>query len=321
MLHLPFNRCLIREVVLKKYRVGICDSDTGYVVGFMEYVNMNDKIPIKVSAFSGVDAVLEYIKDSRLDLLLLDEENELKKTDLNIVRLTDRKELDNKNSIYKYQSIYKIVDYIVHLLDEGNKVNIDDCLVYGIYSPVGRCGKTTLAKGICQNYEESLYIGFEEYSAEPGKIYDQQRYKELYERFMYFLLGKNNLIIDTLREIREKNGKNYFVTLDYRDLRQIETSHIEWLVKLLKEECHYKRIVFDMGVGVLNDFKILLCFDRVFIPILNNNSYSKNKINSFKAIVSEKIYSVLVKKIKYVEVPKTAFDSRDMKDFILQDGI
>ena len=106
---------------MKRYSVGICDSDTGYVVGFAEYVNMNDDIPVKVSAFSGMDALCEYLKENRLDLILLDEKKEFGKSNLKIVRLTDRKESDNEKYIYKYQSVYKIAEYIVRMLDEVNK--------------------------------------------------------------------------------------------------------------------------------------------------------------------------------------------------------
>ena len=305
---------------MKRYSVGMCDSDTGYVVGFAEYVNMNDDIPVKVSAFSGMDALYEYLKEGRLDMLLLDEKIEFGKTNLKIVRLTDRKEFDNEKCIYKYQSVYKIADYIVHILDEVNKNTEEGCLIYGIYSPVGRCGKTTLAKGICQNYEDSLYIGFEEYSAELDGIIDIQIYKELYERFMYYLLGKNILILDTVKEICKKTGKNKFVALDYMDLRQIDASHIEWLLRLMREQDIYKRVVFDLGAGILNDLNFILPFDKVFVPMLNN-SYSKNKVDFFKMLVSDKKYSGLEKKIKYVEVPKASFDSRIMKDFILRDGM
>ena len=104
------------------------------------------------------------------------------------------------------------------------------------------------------------------------------------------------------------------------DLRQIDASHIEWLLKLMREQDIFKRVVFDLGAGILNDLNFILPFDKVFVPMLNN-SYSKNKVDFFKMLVSDKKYSGLEKKIKYVEVPKASFDSRIMKDFILRDGM
>ncbi|MBQ7708073.1 MAG: hypothetical protein IJT72_09875 [Lachnospiraceae bacterium] len=305
---------------MKKYRVGICDGDTGYVVGFMEYVNMNKEMPVKVSAFSGMDAVLDFAKNNRLDLLLLDENIESKDAGIRVLGLTDRKEYSGEDYIYKYQSVYKIINLIVSILDDGNKNVSDACMVYGIYSPVGRSGKTTLAKGICFNYKESIYLGFEAYSTEISNLFKNQQYKELYEQFMYYLLSKNVLILETLKEIIDVTGRRDFITLKYMDLRQIEQEHMDWLVNLLREKHLYKRVVFDLEPGIIDDLNIMISFDMVFVPNLNN-TYSESKINSFKTILSDKKYSGLEKKIKYVEVPNCAFNSKEMKDFIVQDGM
>lgn len=306
---------------MQDYRVGVCDNDTGYVIGFMEFINMKEDIPLKISAFSGLEAVADYKKENRLDLLLLGTGFEKNDLEIRVVKLTDNKSLANETDyIYKYQSLYKISEQLVFILNKGRQKINTNRYVYGIYSPIGRSGKTNLARGICNCYSESLYIGLEEYSGCFNKTYEGKRYREVYERFMYYLTGENALITDTINELYEETGLRALVTLDFMDIKQIEQQHIMWFTQLLTAASDYKRVVFDIGAGVLSDLDIMFAMDKIFVPVLKDK-ISINKLNAFKLILSEKKYSELEKKVKYLEVPKADWSSETMKDFITQSGI
>lgn len=306
---------------MQDYRIGICDSDTGYVVSFMEYINMNDEIPFKVSAFSGVEAITEYLEGNNLDLLLLEKKIKDYEFKVKVVGLSEFKsDYDSEDLIYKYQSIYKIVEIISRILNEGNQTIKSASYVYGIYSPLGRSGKTELAKGICNYYRESFYIGLEEYSGCFNKTYESIRYREIYERFMYYLLSENILLADTIDELYEETGLKYFITLNYMDLKEISHKHIEWLIKLLKDIGGYRRIVFDIGIGAMSDINILSEMDKVFVTVLKDKN-SVNKLDMFKQIIADKKYTLLESKINYVEVPKTEYDSKLMGEFIIRSGM
>lgn len=306
---------------MQDYRIGICDSDTGYVVSFMEYINMNNEIPLKVSAFSGVEAIAEYLEGNNLDLLLLD--NNIKNRDfkVKVVGLSEAKcDYDSENLIYKYQSIYKIVEIITRILKEGNQTIKSTSYVYGIYSPIGRSGKTALARGICNYYKESFYIGLEEYSGCYNKTYESARYREIYERFMYYLLSENILIADTIEELYKETGLKSFIALNYTDLKEISHKHVAWLIKLLRDIGDYRRIVFDIGIGAMSDINILSEMDKVFITVLKDKN-SVNKLEMFKQIIADKKYTLLESKINFVEVPKTEYDSKLMGEFIIRSGM
>ncbi|MBQ9278848.1 MAG: hypothetical protein IJ224_09490 [Lachnospiraceae bacterium] len=306
---------------MQEYRVGICDSDTGYVVSFMEYINMNKEMPLKVSAFSEVEAVTEYLNNNNLDLLLLDENIKNYDFKVKVVGLSDSKNnYESDDLIYKYQNIYKIVEIITRVIIEGNQNIKSASYVYGIYSPIGRSGKTTLARGICNYYRDSFYIGFEEYSGCFNKTYESSRYKEIYERFMYYLLSENILLTDTIEEIYEETGVKSFIALNYMDLKQIELKNIMWLINLLRDVGGYRRIVFDVGIGVMSDLDILSVMDKIYITTLKNKS-SLNKLDMFKDIITDKKYILLEQKINYVEVPKTDYDSKIMREFIIRSGM
>lgn len=306
---------------MQDYRIGICDSDTGYVVSFMEYINMNDEIPFKVSAFSGVEAITEYLEGNNLDLLLLEKKIKDYEFKVKVVGLSEFKsDYDSEDLIYKYQSIYKIVEIISRILNEGNQTIKSASYVYGIYSPLGRSGKTELAKGICNYYRESFYIGLEEYSGCFNKTYESTRYREIYERFMYYLLSENILIADTIEELYEETGLKSFIALNYTDLKEISHKHVAWLIKLLRDIGDYRRIVFDIGIGAMSDINILSEMDKVFITVLKDKN-SVNKLEMFKQIIADKKYTLLESKINFVEVPKTEYDSKLMGEFIIRSGM
>ncbi len=320
--NLKYDRRMVKGVItLQEYRIGICDSDTGYVVGFMEYINMNNEIPLRVSAFSGVEAITEYLEYNGLDLLLLEEGIEKKDFKVKVVGLSNVKKINEDNAlIYKYQSTYKIAEIITHLLNEDNQNIKMSSYVYGIYSPIGRSGKTSLARGICNYYSESFYIGFEEYSGCFNKTYASSRYKEIYERFMYYLISENLLITETIEELYEETGLKAFIALDYMDLKQLERKHIKWLAEVLREAESYKRIVFDIGIGAMSDIDIMSDMDKVYVTVLNDKN-SINKLGMFKALLADKKNVLLEQKINYVEVPGTEYDSKIMREFIIRSGM
>lgn len=306
---------------MQDYMVGICDDDTGYVIGFMEFINMKEDIPLKISAFSGLDAVADYKKDNRLDLLLLGDGFKDDGLEVRVVRLTDNKIISSQTDcIYKYQSLYKISEQLVFILNKGRQIIKTNNYVYGIYSPVGRSGKTNLARGICNCYNESLYIGLEEYSGFFNKTYESKKYREAYERFMYYLTGENVLILDALNELYEETGLRAMITLNYMDIKQIKRQHMEWFVNLMITSSNYKRIVFDIGAGVLSDLDVMFAMDKIFVSVLKDK-VSINKLNAFRLILSEEKYSELENKVKYIEVPKSDWSSEAMSDFIIQSGI
>lgn len=306
---------------MQEYRIGICDSDTGYVVSFMEYVNMNESIPLRVSAFTGVEAVMEYTGNNRLDLLLLDENINCKELEIKVIRLSDIKNANTDNKyIYKYQNINNIIEIIIQELNEGNSNTTSQNYVYGIYSPISRSGKTEFARGICDYYKDSLYIGFEEYSGLFNKTYESSGYRDIYERFMYYLLSKNEMINEVVEELFKETGLKAFITLNYMDIKEVKRHHIEWLIKRFRDTENYKRIVFDMGVGIPSDIDIFFNMDKVYVPVMKDKN-SLNKLNLFKKIIADKKYALLEKKIVFIEVPKTGYDSKVMRDFIVQGGM
>lgn len=300
------------------YRIGICDRDTSYMVKFMEYINMHESIPLRVSAFSSEHALDEYSGSSNLDLVVLGEGVEIHSDRIPKLYIRDRIEAaGQEQSIYKYQGMEVIAEQIVLSINKihAQRKHAHEKKLYGVYSPIGRCGKTRFAMGICEYYKSSLYIGMEEYCGIP--LPAQYGHSQAGEQFLYYVANRSIELADWLEGLKCE-GKSFCVIpgcRSYMDIRQLVLNDMEWLRAFLLKKTSYSRVVFDVGAGTLNDIKILHFTDKIFVPIIRDE-ISMEKLNSFKSILREEAYCDLEKKITYVSVPDVPYDSSRMRDTI-----
>lgn len=302
------------------YKIGICDADAHYSVSLMEYINTHANIPLQCAAFSNVRAISEYAETSRLDLVLLDESMECDIA-LPCVRMTELQSAEEGTTyIYKYQKIADIASQIMRILGVRDKGVQSELRIYGIYSPLGRCGKTSLAMGICDRYQNSLYIGLEEYCGISEEFF--RGAKKLSENFLYFWLNKNEEALNCIEAApKTKSGFTVLCGADcYQGYRLLCKGHIEWLCDVLRDKSAFNRIVFDIGTGTLSEMEILSCFDCVLLPILED-AVSQQKVRRFMDFVNGGIFAVPTKRIISIHVPPAEYDSDEMRACIETGGI
>lgn len=296
------------------YRIGICDKDSHYAVGLMEYINMHANIPLKAYAFSSWKATREYIEREELDLIVLGREVAVECCNIPIIYITDnREESCLKNYIYKYQNVELIAKQITKAVRAMGAEDKDDQRILGVYSPIGRSGKTRIAMGMCDFYGNCLYIGWEDFS-----VYDENVDKQnLAEKILYYILGRNTELVSLIKDQHDENCRFDIIAggINCMDIRQVSEEDMRWLVNLLKEQTIYKKVVFDIGTGSLGDIKILSVMDKIIVPFLNDQT-SVNKLNNFKRFMRENSNSVTDKISTYIIVPDGEYNSKSIKDMI-----
>lgn len=292
-----------------RYRIGICHGDYHYVINLMEFVNSYQEGRITLIAFSSPEAMREYLGKHYLDGVLLGDDVEIDWSveGVSVLRLTEKRKY-GEAGIYKYQSGEAIAGDILRCL----KVSDYDSrgmqkVFFGVYSPLGRCGKTGLAKGLCYNSPGSLYIAMEEYG----------RRSSLGEEILYNLIFQNNNILKLLSELKDNRYGFREVTgiLSYQDIRHLKKENISWLRELLMGGCDYSRVVFDIGAAALWSIDILGEMDRVYVPVLEDEA-SGVKLQAFRQVLTGQEYSGVSEKLVYLNVPDCGFATEQMKDFI-----
>ena len=160
--------------------VAMYEQEEAYGKNLAEYVNRRESVPFEMQVFSQADKLSDYLQNHTPQLLLLSEGSglesygEMRDKAEDVVYLTGQKaqvQGHNGDYIYKYQPTDQILNQLMQHI--GGKEKRDSpivqasCPIYGIYSPVGRCGKTTfslLLGELLSRRRSVLYIGFDELS-------------------------------------------------------------------------------------------------------------------------------------------------------------
>lgn len=288
------------------YRIGILNQDKKYSYGLMEYLN-NTEYHFKAITFSGELPLRDYLRTQKLEFLLIDEEFESLDIDVPTIYVSDQREDAKEGYIYKYQSMNAIAKKLLSYMKK-EQVDYQKLRVYGVYSPLGRCGKTTIAKEICKHHRNSLYINMEEYPEEVDTSTNS-------EVFIYYLANYNPEVLNLIAQLKEDFGgnKNILGVNFYQDLRHVSKSNISWFLDMLKANMDFKRVVFDIGQGVLMDIDILSCFDRVIVPTLGDE-ISLKKLQLFKSNIASR--ESIGSKVTYLSLGEEDFYSRGFDEII-----
>ena len=259
--------------------IGILDEEVYYAEHLAAFLGRYQKW--KVQAFTWQGVLTDYLENGRLDLIAgTDKEVMLQLlstypeivmvwlTDQVIRRSSLKPEERGLYPVFRYQSASVIGQSIREITGQCRTVRTEGKKMLAIYSPVGRCGKTTFALRLArkETYGSLLYIGMEDYS------------------FLDMEEGKNEVLYD----IKERNEKQMIQEImqcegillsaySPFDMRSISAEDIRWL-RLLLEQSDYTGAIFDLGTGMVKNFQILSEFDRVIVPYLpDEKSLSKRK--------------------------------------------
>ncbi|MCM1272574.1 MAG: ATP-binding protein [Clostridium sp.] len=290
-----------------RYKIGICGGDFHYNVRLMEYLNCHEEIPLKVAVFSTEEAVEEYIQSNNLDMLLLSGEKSVRDGCIPMTSLLEQK--SNKDGIYKYQSADAIGRSI---MDRLGRKKTGKASWICIYSPVGRCGKTTLARKICAYLTGSLYVDLEDYiSFEPNGAELKDG-----ELFLYYLASENDAVFQLLERLSlsNKNSDGYVRlagTPVYFD-RQVNVKMLSWLKEHMLQENIFGHVVWDFGTATLTSIQMLDIFDAVIVPY-KGDAAGMCKLNSFRSYVKERMGKELWQKIKYIEMTEGDIGTEDIE--------
>lgn len=303
--------------------MAVYDEDNGFAVKFADYVDEMPENQHDLYAFTEYEALSEFSENNHIYILLVSENNmhrviENIKAD-NIVILWESESLPDKKDyavVKKYQpadSIYKEAVENSIRLSAGVSFNIatsNHTKIYGVYSPVGRCGKTTFALTLCRvlgKNARALYINFEDFSGWRDSTGHVQN-GDLSD-LIYYSLQSDRYIAEKICSIRQKmNHYDYIPPMAFsEDLRNINTEDINEMIKQICRSDLYDCIVLDISLMVKNIFTILNICDEIFMP-MSGCEYSECKVKEFEDAVALRHMDAILKRTKKIIIPKMFFD-------------
>lgn len=233
-------------------------EDVTYEQYFVRYLTCNRQFPMKVIGFTEYTHLLEYAQKEHIDVLLLDDTfdvtKELNSNVIQTVYLTEDEGRKDRECIYKYQSVERMMKQLLETADismeveEKKEYQSSEKKIITIFSPYPSIEqiKSTYeyAKRI-QNSSNLLYFNLSQFN-ETSLITNGSNGKTISD-FIYYLKQKNKDLFEKLQEcIMISNGVNVVAGVDHGlDLMELTKKDMEEWVNVLMNQTTYSTILFE----------------------------------------------------------------------------
>lgn len=293
--------------------IGICDKDIDYASNLMDGINRIGEGEFSACAFSDTKCLKEFVKQDELDLLLTSEVVD----GVRCILLTDdeemrHREIGESGVIYKYQSVTDVVREIRKLFKPAEISVRKRCRFIAVYSPLGRCGKTSLAKALAAQDEVrgGLYVGMENFASENSDA-----------DILYLLKQRSPDLITALGNavIQESDFSVLYASGAYIDTHDVLGTDIELLNRELDRLGRFSTVCYDIGSAAFTDLSIFNYFDLIYFPVLDDE-VSVKKLKGFRQLIYSAGLNEKFSRCIEIKVPDCKYSSPEMIKAIWQAG-
>ncbi len=286
-------------------RIGVVDWEQEYVKSLVRYLQKYSNGKWVVSGFTSEQDLLRDRGKKMLDILVGTDKEMLKQIGNGIseiqlwltpVKCNLEKIEDQGYVAYRFQSAAEIGKCIERIISDYKKNTDTDLTWVAMYSPVGRCGKTTFALEITrlETFGRWIYFGLEDYSTFADSA---QENTSLTDEFLYYWKERRE---EKVLQIIEQTAGFIATGSSLLDVKNVTIEDVRWIKKLLTKS-QYKGILFDIGSGVLQDLHIFQEFDVVIVPYLCEKS-ALTKKNGFKNLLEQQEMKEELKRFWFVNM-------------------
>lgn len=311
---------------MKKSIFAVCDLDSSYACNLMDYLNEKRSTPFEVQAFTNVESLKEFAAEQEIEILLISTRamcNEIRELPISrIVILSEGEQFQESDLeypfVYKYQSsdqlISEVMEYYAgtnpntYLFTAAAKTKL-----IGVYSPVGRSGKTSFALTLGEILAETkqvLYLNLEEYSGFED-LFDLH-YRTDITDLIYFARQKEGSLIYKLNSVIQSFHSLQYIppALFSADLRDV--SGEEWLafLKEIMTYCEYDVIILDLGSQVDELFQILQKCEKIYMPTAQD-AVAKAKLAQYDRLLGMLDLRDLSEKTSRITLPAVRVRKED----------
>lgn len=303
---------------MKKSVCVIYDTDEKYAFKLMNVMNNRNRVPFKTLVFTYEQALLEYLQENIIDILIVNEDSFTANIDTQRIRnilvlredmetdsiLTESEQEDIYN-LYKYQSseniVREVMNYCVKPFVDGSpKADI-----IGVYSPINNVYKTAFSLALANVLGDKstvLYINLEEFSG-LGEILIEGTKGNLSDVVYYYKISKENFI-DQLEWVVSNIGKISYIppVKCAEDISYISTQEWVDVITFIANNCSYDAIVLDISNAVKEQWKLMDICKRVIMPV-RDDYISRKKVNNFETYLLDIGKDSICNQIEKVNVP------------------
>lgn len=305
---------------MKKQVFAVCDPEEEYTRNFVDYLSRKKNIPFDIHAFTSAQMLLAYAKENRIELLLISPEamcGEIRELDVGKLIILNEgihpPELGCYAGVYKYQSSSRVIrEVLAYYGEEKAVLPVHDPAmkrgteIFGIYSPLGRCLKTSFALTLGQILGKSrsvLYLNLEEYSGFEELL--GCSFRGTLSDLLYYIHQGDQDLIARMNGMVQTEGVLDFIP-PVRSPADIRGTPCEDWICLLREiasRSPYEVLILDIGNGIDEVFQILEMCGTVFMPVLQDR-VSESKVSQFENLLKMLEYPQILAKTVKMSLPR-----------------
>lgn len=307
----------------------ICDEEEMYAKRLAELFACKKELVFEVYSFSAFEQVLEFEKENEIELLLVNEHcfspEQMQIHIPNVFLLCEERGKDARK-IYKYQSAEEIFRVLAEIcIDEGKdyfrKWGHGQCKMVGIYSPIGRCGKTQFSMKLGRELAKKnavLYLNLNIYEGN-FFINAEERAKTLTDVLYYSGLedGKFGIRFGTL--VRRYGNLDYVLPCRISlDLKAVSEAEWRKLFEQLWSEGLYEIILLEAGECIQGFYEVLETCGKIYMPV-RKEAEAMAKVDAFEKELAMTGREGMLTKIQKVDPEEEV--SNLLEDFMVQGGM
>ena len=301
---------------MKKVKFAICAEDTYYCTSLGEYLRYHLNEAFEIVYFTEVEAMEAYFRERVADLLLISDncyrdlygqDHYLWERYKHVIVLDDEMGFDEEGLIESkghnpdfmrlsmYLPAVKIVDSILGFCADragefsgvGIRPKNGGCNILGFYTPLHRCGQTTLALKMGEllaKDKKTILISFESFSA-LGKMFGEEPEHDLTDLIYYYELEPGCFYLNYERIKKTVNGLDIIPPAGTaQQIKEIHPDVLSDVLKALHERCGYENILLDLTEYPDGFFDILSACNKVY-TITRNTPEDTYRVDRFREIL------------------------------------
>lgn len=291
---------------MKQGMLVLLEPDWEYGKRLAEYFNVSDWMPFKVEVFSDTEAMEDYIKNTKPDLLVVNEQllkEEFRSIPLLVLCETLMVAEMDSPQIYKYQNAQEIGREIVSWYATQIKHHTvfarrEDLKIFGVYSLDRKREKNLLAWETAKylgKRGKTLYLNLEPYSG--MEEYCGKFSGESLSDYLFFLRQNRGNTGFYLQGMTEQLAGVDFVppAKAWEDIRDIRTEEWNRLIQAVETETEYSSLIFDISEAA-GDFMFWLSVcKKVFMPV-GEDFYSQVRKKEMQMFLEKRMAQELLDK-------------------------
>lgn len=303
---------------MERSTLALCDWESRFVRNFLDYYTVKGADTFDIKVFTQKEKMISYVKERGIDVLLISDSfmcGEVEALGTEKIIILSEGSVSAKNSdypvIYKYQSCERIISQVLNIYadcvheDAGIYRSGRSLRIIGVYSPVRRAGKTSLALSLGQllaRDKKVLYLNMEEYSGLSGIL--EGDYKgDLLDAIFYQRQKSGNMRYKLSGMTCRLNGMEYICPALYsEDLKTVTAAEWLELISTIESQTDYAVLILDMGDTVEGLSSIMEKCSVIYMP-QRHDFFSQGKIMQFEDYMRSSQKEWVLDKIVKVDVP------------------